>query len=109
MDQDLGKEELFAGTTAPCGAEDAWYLMGLDLELARLTDLPAIGGSADIWKCFDQVQRRLLCFLLETAGFPKPILRAHTSFHEKVHYHNTIGKALGAPHKKPCSIPHPSA
>jgi len=54
------KEELFAGTSAPCGAEDAWYLMGLDLDLARLTDLPVTGGSADIWKCFDQVQRRLL-------------------------------------------------
>jgi hypothetical protein len=70
------KEELFAGTTAPCGAEDAWYLMGVDMELARLSDQPLTGGSADIWKCFDQVQRSLLYFLLEAAGFPKPILRA---------------------------------
>ena len=99
------KEELFAGTTAPCGAEDAWYLMGVDMELARLSDQPLTGGSADIWKCFDQVQRCLLYFLLEAAGFPKPILRAYKNFHERVHYHNTIGKALGAPHRKPCSIP----
>ena len=98
-------EELFAVTTAPCGAEDAWYLMGIDLELARLTELISTGGSADIWKCFDQIQRTLLYFLLEMAGFPSAILNAYRSFHEAVHYHNTIGNALGAPHRKHCSIP----
>ena len=99
------KHELFAGTTAPSGAEDAWYLMGLDLEVSKLYGQDITGGSADIWKCFDQVQRKLLYFLLEAGGFPMPILKAYMSFHEQVHYHNTIGGALGAPHRKPCSIP----
>ena len=97
--------ELFAGTTAPCGAEDAWYLLGLDFELARLTGQPLTGGSADIWKCFDQVQRELLYDLLQASGFPIPVLNAYRSFHEAVQYHNTIGTALGEPHAKPCSIP----
>jgi hypothetical protein len=99
------KEQLFAGTTAPCGAEDAWYTMGVDLELARLFNHIITGGSADIWKCFDQMQRMLLYFLLEAGGFPMPILTAYKSFHENILYHNTIGRALGAPHKKKCSIP----
>ena len=38
-------EELFAGTTAPSGAEDAWYLMGVDFELARLTGQSLTGGQ----------------------------------------------------------------
>jgi hypothetical protein len=97
--------ELFAGTTAPSGAEDAWFLLGVDFELARLTGQPFTGGSADIWKCFDQVQRALLYWLLQVAGFPMQILNAYRSFHEAVQYHNTIGTALGAPHAKPCSIP----
>ena len=32
-------------------------------------------------------------------------LNAYRSFHEAVLYHNTIGNALGAPHRKDCSIP----
>ena len=99
------KRELFAGTTAPTGAEDAWYLMGLDLEMARLTGMDFTGGSSDIWKCFDQFQRAMLYYVLEASGFPKPILRAYAAFHEQVQYHNTISGGLGAPHRKPCSIP----
>ena len=97
--------ELYAGTTAATGAEDAWYLTGLDFEMAKLRGEDVTGGSADIWKCFDQVQRSLVYFLLEAGGFPKAILNAYRNFHEKVTYHNTIGNGLGAPHTKKCSIP----
>ena len=103
--QNWEKEELFAGTSAATGAEDAWYLLGLECEEARLLGEIFTGGSADIWKCFDQHQRALLYDLLEAAGFPKPILRAYQAFHENLLYHNTIGQGLGAPHFKPCSIP----
>ena len=99
------KHEVFAGTSAPTGAEDAWYLLGLDLELARLCDHLLTGGSADIWKCFDQAQRQLLYHLLEAVGFPSAVLTAYLGFHEQVQYYNTIGRGLGAPHRKPCSIP----
>jgi Reverse transcriptase (RNA-dependent DNA polymerase). len=73
--------------------------------MARLCKHDFTGGSADIWKCFDQAQRKLLYHLLEAAGFPKTILRAYSAFHEKVLYHNSISGGLGAPHRKPCSIP----
>jgi hypothetical protein len=98
-------EELFAGTSAASGAEDAWFLLGINLEWARLLGLDFTGGSADIWKCFDQHQRGFLYHLLEAAGFPTPILNAYSAFHENIMYHNTIGQGLGAPHFKPCSIP----
>ena len=98
-------EELFAGTSAATGAEDAWFLLGLECEEARLLGHTVTGGSADIWKCFDQHQRALLYDLLAHAGFPGPILKAYNAFHENLPYHNTIGQGLGAPHFKPCSIP----
>ena len=97
--------ELYAGTTAATGAEDAWYFTALDFELAKLLGEDITGGSADIWKCFDQIQRQLVYFLLEAGGFPKGILTAYRSFHENVMYHNTVGSGLGAPHFKQCSIP----
>ena len=99
------KHELFAGTSPPTGAEDAWYLLGLDLELARLCNHVFTGGSADIWKCFDQAQRQFLYHLLEAGGFPRGILAAYSSFHEQAQYYDTIGWGLDAPHRKPCSIP----
>ena len=52
--------EPFAGTNASTGAEDAWYKTVLELELAKLMGEPVTGGSADIWECFDQIQRRLV-------------------------------------------------
>ena len=47
--------ELFAGTTAATGAEDAWYLTALELELAKLCGQTITGGRAVICKCFDQI------------------------------------------------------
>jgi hypothetical protein len=103
--QEWEEEELFAGTSAGIGAEDAWYLTALEFELARLLGLPITGGSADIWKCFDQIQRRLIYYLLELGGSPLEILQAYRSFHENSTYYNTIGAGLGGPHFKKCSIP----
>ena len=58
--QSWASEDLFAGTDKPVGAEDAWYLMGIFLEEAKLNGQPLTGGSADIWKCFDQMQMLFL-------------------------------------------------
>ena len=98
-------EEQIAGTEAATGAEDAWYSAALDLELAKVLGQEFTGGSADIWKCFDQIQRELIHFLLELSGSPIEILKAYKNFHENVEYHNTIGTGLGAPYSKQCSIP----
>ena len=47
------------------GAEDAWWRRTLDHELARLEGKEATGGGADIYKCFGQIQRKLLNTLLD--------------------------------------------
>jgi hypothetical protein len=103
--QEWEEEELFAGTSASTGAEDAWYLTALEFELARLMGIDVTGGSADIWKCFDQIQRALIHFVLELGGFPRGVLQAYKAFHENAVYRNTIGTGLGAPHFNECSIP----
>ena len=54
------REDLFAGITAACGAEDAWFLAALRIELAKLKGEPVTGGSTDIYKFFDEIVRQLL-------------------------------------------------
>ena len=49
-------DEIHAGASMN-GAEDAWWRTNLDHELAKLEGRDVTGGSADIFKCFDQVQR----------------------------------------------------
>jgi hypothetical protein len=48
-------EDLFAGTNAPVGAEDSWFLSAMLIELAKLEHVPATGSSMDIFKCFGQI------------------------------------------------------
>ena len=75
-------KDLFAGTCEPVGAEDGWYLMALLLEEARVQGIPLTGGSADLWKCFDQIQIAFLCQLLRLAGYPTGPLTAYSNFHQ---------------------------
>ena len=98
-------EDLFAGTGEPVGAEDAWLLTGFVIAEARLQGFDLAGGSADSWKCFDQIQLILLFLLLALSGFPKDVLRAYTTFHNQVVYLNTVAGGLGIPHRHPCGIP----
>ena len=87
------------------GAEDAWYLLSLQFEESRLEGDDIGGGSADIYKCFDEIQVELLCDLLEISGFPPGPLRAYKTFHSKCLYHNTLAGGLDVAHKHPCGIP----
>ncbi len=88
-------DDLYAGTTAPLGAEDAWYIVNLQFEDAKLQGKDISGGSADIFKCFDQVQLWLLIRLLELAGFPSGRLRAYADLHSSCLYYNTVGGVSG--------------
>eukprot|EP00973_Karenia_brevis_P014276 1944423-Karenia_brevis.AAC.1 len=65
------------------GADDAWYHTSLLLEDCYIQDEAAIGGSVDIFKCFDQIVR-----LLEQA-------RIYFSF----------AGHIGTPHRHRCGIP----
>ena len=52
-------EEMYAGIGGQ-GTEDAAYASAVLLEHCHLRDLDATGGAADIFKCFDQVNRVLV-------------------------------------------------
>ena len=62
--------ELFAGTCAPNGTEDAWFETALIMELAKLQDNPLTGGGTDIYKRFDHVPFEMLLDLLWAGGCP---------------------------------------
>ena len=98
-------DSLFAGTSKPVGAEDAWYLFSAQLENERLHGRCTTGGSADIFKCFDQLSRALLVDLCRIGGFPPGPLAAYQAFHEACLYHNSIAGGLGEAHRHPCGIP----
>ena len=63
------------------------------------------GGSADLQKAFDEVQRKLLYKLLRQAGYPERVLMAYISFQECLTVYNAVGEGLGLPYHRPCSIP----
>eukprot|EP00973_Karenia_brevis_P065747 9138130-Karenia_brevis.AAC.1 len=65
-------ESMFAGV-GQVGAQEAWYDAALNLEHAKVYQQPATGGAVDIHKCFDQILRPLLYWLLLIAGFPKQV------------------------------------
>ena len=71
---------MFAGTSQAVGAEDASYLHGVYLENAKLRGEHSTGGSTDIFKCFDQLQRDFLIELCRLGGFPPGPLLAYRSF-----------------------------
>ena len=77
----------------------------MDHEVARLEGKDVTGGSADIFKCFDQVQRRLLKRLLMESGFPQRILDPYMRYLEQLNIFNSLAGTLGEPHQRKCSIP----
>ena len=52
------------------GAQDAWLLTALKAELSRLKGHHITGGSIDIFKCFDQINRCMLQEIAKRAGMP---------------------------------------
>eukprot|EP00973_Karenia_brevis_P090512 12402933-Karenia_brevis.AAC.1 len=74
---------MFAGRPG-AGAQDAWYLASLDLEQSQLLHADFIGGTLDLFKCFDQIVRLLLYVILIVAGLPSRISTAYCNYHERV-------------------------
>ena len=96
--------EIFAGVEGR-GAEDAAYATGILVEWCNLTKKQFTGGSADIYKCFDQIVRPLLEKVLETAGMPKEVLQAYMGFINNLSVRSTIAGGLGEEYTKATSIP----
>ena len=97
-------KEMFAGIPG-VGASDAWYSTATIIENCTLHNIPMTGGSADIRKCFDEIQRPLLYIIAYCAGMPRPILRAYVMYIENLVIHNNLVGNLGKPHMRKCGIP----
>ena len=97
-------DEIYAGVEGQ-GANDAAYTTAVEIELCRLLDIDYSGGAADIFKCFDQVQRPIVYKVLQLAGMPARVLSAYQSFQEAVMVRNTVDGGLGEEYSKPTSVP----
>ena len=63
-------EEMFSGVPGQ-GAVDAAYMTALLVEQCMLRKEDYTGGAADVYKCFDQIQRPLMYKLLRRRGMPE--------------------------------------
>ena len=95
---------MFAGVPGR-GAEEGWYLTSLCIELARLEGRHITGGSADVMKCFDQIQRPLLYELLRMSGLPSDFVNLYQDMLDNLQVVNNISGYIGEPHRHPCGIP----
>ena len=77
------------------GAADAAYETAIKLELRRLKKEDFSGGAADIFKCFDQINRPLVYKLLKKAGLPEKVLRAYQNFQEGLKVRDRIAGGIG--------------
>jgi hypothetical protein len=87
------------------GAQDAWLLTSLKVELARLEGRDVTGGSIDIYKCFDQINRELLHSLAVEAGMPKRVLDPYFRYINNLQVRFQVGEIIGKSHQERCSIP----
>ena len=102
--EDWKTDEMYAGVPGR-GATDAAYHTALVIENCNLRGEDFTGGAADIYKCFDQIDRTLLHNVLEAAGMPQAVLKPYQSFLEELEVYNTVAGGLGQPYKRPTSIP----
>jgi hypothetical protein len=87
------------------GATDAWYQTALEVELQRISGQHVSGGSIDIYKCFDQINRELLEDLAIEAGMPKRIAEPYFRFINNLDIRYQIGAHIGGVHRDRCAIP----
>ena len=66
-------DEMLAGVKGR-GAEDGWYSTALLIEDRVLAGEHVTIGATDVYKCFDQLQRKLIYRIAEIGGMPARIL-----------------------------------
>ncbi len=87
------------------GAADGSLKTALQVEQAIANNQLVAGGSIDVYKCFDQINRQLIYLLAEQAGMPKRILMAYSSYLENLEVRFQVGNAIGVPYHDRASIP----
>ena len=96
--------ELNSGVSGK-GAQDARMNTALQLELAQLSDKLVAGGSVDVYKCFDQINRQLILLLAIKAGMPRRIVEPYFRFVDNLKIGYQVGDTVGTVHSDRCSIP----
>ena len=92
--------EIYAGGEGQ-GAADAAYETAMRMELSRHMGEACTGEAADVYKCFDQIQKQLLYRIMGEAGMPHRVREAYQVFQENLEAHSTIAGGMGEAHKKP--------
>ena len=87
------------------GAQNAWFNTSLLNELNGVSGYDTSGGSIDVFKCFDQVNRPLVHRLATEAGMPSRVLDAYFRYIDNLKIRFQVGKAIGDEHEDRCSIP----
>ena len=68
------------------GAQCAWLKTALGIESLRQMEIDLAGGSIDIFKCFDQINREIAFQLAEKAGMPSGVLNAYFSYIDNIYF-----------------------
>ncbi len=97
-------EALHAGVPGK-GALDAWLKTALIVEHNTVNGYHTAGGSIDIYKCFDQINRKLIYKLALRAGMPRRVLDPYLRYIDNLVIKYQVGRTIGSPHKERCSIP----
>jgi len=97
-------EEVFSGAPGR-GAQDAWLNTALAMELNLSAGLNVAGGSIDVYKCFDQINRDLLLKVAQDAGMPVRIIEPYFRYINNLNIRFQVGQRIGPGHRDRCSIP----
>ena len=87
------------------GAEDAWYAFATQKGHLDLMGTPYVGGTIDISKCFDQVNRQLVKQLATDAGMDLGVLNAYLRYQDELQVHNSIAGGIGKGFTRRTGIP----
>ena len=91
---ELVTKHMYAGRPGQ-GAGDASYATAVKMEWDKLNEVDFSGGAADLFKCFDQLVRRLVYQILKHGGWPDKVITAYSSYMENVSIHNSIAGGVG--------------
>ena len=78
-------------------------MSALDVEFNRL-EITVTGGSADIWKFFDQIPRELLYDFMRKAGMPNKVVSAYMRFHDNLDVVNALAGGLGKKYRNKLAL-----
>ena len=87
------------------GADEGWYLTQIVFESMRLHGKEMTADSIDVYKCFNQINRKLIYRLAKEAGMPRQVLDTYFQYIDDLDIRFQIGKTFGKSHIGKCSIP----